>query len=486
MTVIFVVCLAVWICVLIYWREKLVESQGHPLPPMYPGYLPIIGHSYMLLTGTSNLWNRLKNMCEYSIQQGGVMVCKFGFDIYYVISDPEDALVAANTCLDKHYLYSFAKYWLGEGLITGSGEHWHRHRNKLKTAFSQSIINGYLEVFNSQSKTLLTSLEDSLRKGSFYPIQHLKDFTFRISYITIFGKTVSDDQKFTQYVKGVDAILNLEMERIQKFWLHNDLIHNLLGYKKKENELAQCLNKISDEIIKTKRAILNKETDKLTYVPFQPLINHMLEQSNPFNDQEISEELHTAMTASFDITSRALQTILVMIGSFPKVQERMYEEIMQVVGKERDVDKDDLRKLIYTEAVIKESLRLIPPAPLIARYIDKDVKLKNYTMRAGSQCFIMLYGLERNSSWGPDANQFRPERWLDSATLPPYSTLDGFFSIGKRSCVGKTWALSALKIALSHILRKFVISADYTKLKFQIEIILEASSGHDISLELRS
>ncbi|KAJ8715516.1 hypothetical protein PYW07_009998 [Mythimna separata] len=422
-----VVCLILWICALVYLRDKLV-NQGHPLPPAYPGMLPIIGHTHLLLTDTINIWLRLKKMCQYSIQQGGVICCKFGFDIYYLITDPEDALVVANTCLDKLFLYSFGKYWLGDGLITGSGDHWHRHRQMLRSSFSLSIINGYLDVFNSQARILLKGLEGSLEEGSFYPIPHLKHFALRSSYLTTFGKTVNDEATFPKYLKATDGMLKLAMERFQKFWLHNDYIHALLGYKKKENELVACTNKISDEIIQTKRAILNKVIDKTAYVPFQPLIHLMLEQhtSNPFNDQEISEELHTAVVAAFDTTSRSLQSIFLMIGSFPKVQERMYEEIMEVVGKDRDVHKDDLRKLVYTGAVIKESMRLIPTVPVIGRYIDKDVKLS------------------------------------------------------------KTWAMTAMKIAVSHVVRKFVITADYTKLQSSLELTLKAASGHDISLKLRN
>ncbi|KAJ8715520.1 hypothetical protein PYW07_010002 [Mythimna separata] len=345
-----------------------------------------------------------------------------------IISDPEDALVAANACLNKHYLYSFANYWLGEGLITGSGDHWHRHRQMLKSCFSLPIINGYIEVFNSQSRILLSNLERSAGKGNFYPTEYTKTYSLGSSYSTTFGKPANHEKTFQQYMKATDEMLSLAMKRFRKFWLHSDYIYTLLGYKKQESELVKCRDEITDEIIQTKRSFLNESEKDLTNVSFQPLIHQILEQHtrNAFTDQEISEELHTAIVAAYETTSNSLQTILVMIGSFPEVQERMYEEIMQVLGTDRDVDKEDLRKLVYTEAVIKESLRVLPTVPAIARYVDKDVKLS------------------------------------------------------------KTYAMTALKIAVAHIVRKFVITADYTKLQYQIDITLTPMSGHEISLERRS
>ncbi|KAJ8715517.1 hypothetical protein PYW07_009999 [Mythimna separata] len=473
-----------------YWRTRLLESEAHPLPPLYPGLLPIIGHTYILLGDTSKLWLTLKKICDYSLQHEGVISAKLGFQIYYFISDPEDALVAANTCLNKHFLYSFANYWLGEGLVTGFGDHWHRHRQMLKSCFSLPVINRYIEVFNSQSRILLSSFERSTGKGNLYPTEHINTYTLESSYATTFGKTANDETTLQQYMKATDEMVSLMMKRFQKFWLHGDFIYTLLGYKKQESELVKFRDGITDEIIQTKSSFFNesKLNTKSTYVSYQPFLHLILEQhtKNAFTDQEITEELHTAMVAAYETTSISLQTILLMIGSFPKVQERMYEEILQVLGTDRDIDKEDLRKLIYTEAVIKESMRVVPTSPAIARSVDKDVKLKNYTMRTGSQCIILLHGLHRHSSWGPDADQFKPERWLDPATLPAYVATDATFSFGKRSCIGKTYAMTSLKIAVAHIVRKFIITADYTKVQYQYEITLHPVSGHDISLERRN
>ncbi|KAJ8715519.1 hypothetical protein PYW07_010001 [Mythimna separata] len=420
-------CLVVCICALIYRRSRL-QGSPHPLPPAAPGILPIIGHTHLLLTDTSTLWLRVKKFCDFSMQQGGVIYAQFGFDIYYFVSDPEDAIVVANTCLKKHFLYEFARYWLGDGLITGSGDHWSRHRQLLKQSFSLPIINGYLEVFNSQARMLLNALESSTGKGQIYPTPEVKKFSLGSSYLTTFGKHANDEKIFKKYLKATDEMLSLVMERFQKVWLHNEFTYGLLGYKKQEAELLECRDEVADEIIQTKKTFFNETYDESTYIPYRPLLHLILEQhtNNQFTEQEISEELHTAIVAAYETTAGSLQSILVLIGSFPKVQEKIYEEVMQVLGTDRDVDKEDLRKLVYTEAVVKESLRLLPTVPIIGRYIDRDLKLS------------------------------------------------------------KTYAMTALKIAVAHIVRKFIITGDYTKLQYQLDITLKPFVGHDISLERRS
>ncbi|KAJ8709621.1 hypothetical protein PYW08_009625 [Mythimna loreyi] len=477
--------LVICICGVIYWRKRL-ESKAHPLPPALAGQLPIIGHTHILLTNTTNLWLNFKDACEQLNRHNGVIYAQFGFEIYYLVSDPEDALVVANTCLEKHFLYRFAKYWIGEGLVTGSGDHWHHHRQMLKQFFNLPTINSYIEVFNSQSRRLLSDLECSAGKGKICPTKYTKYYSLGSSYSTTFGKP-ANEKTVHEYMEAVDEMLSLVMERFQTFWLQIGFIYTLLGYKKKETELEKFRDGISDEIIQTKRSFLEASIKPSNYISYEPLTHLILENQNKnaFTDHEISEELHTVMVAAYETTSNSLQTILIMIGSFPKVQEKMYEEIITVLGSDRDVEKEDLRKLVYTEAVIKESMRVIPTAPAVLRFIDKDVKLKNYTLRAGTHCIIALHALHRHSSWGPDADQFRPERWLDPATLPPYATTDAAFSFGKRSCIGKTYAMTSMKILIAHIVRKFVITADYTKVQHQFDITLTPLSGHDISLELR-
>ncbi|CAB3258320.1 unnamed protein product, partial [Arctia plantaginis] len=158
--------------------------------------------------------------------------------------------------------------------------------------------------------------------------------------------------------------------------------------------------------------------------------------------------------------------------------------IKEIFEIDRDVKKEDFRKLVYTEAVIKESLRIFTTGPVTLRHVEKDVKLKNYTMRAGSDCVILLYGTHRDPVWGKDADQFRPERWLSEDTPVNPNAFVGF-SLGKRSCLGKTYAMISMKTTLVHFLRRYKITADDSNLRLRFDFLLKPVSGHEICIEER-
>ncbi|XP_075986541.1 cytochrome P450 4c3-like [Anticarsia gemmatalis] len=484
-------CVLLCACVLLALRMR--ASRGHKLPPACEGSLPIIGMTHLIMRDNSKVWSVIESITYDTMKQGGVTIARFGLDRMYCITDPEDALTIANTCLDKPYYYKFMEFFLGQGLVTSSGSKWKRHRKLLNPAFTSSIIHGFMETFNRQAEKLTTELAEFAGKGPFEATYNIHNISLQTSCLNTFGTTsFHDEEFFKQFLKTVEQAMHVIVQRSVNIWQHSDLLYKLSGLKKKHDVLAKTYTEMTNRVIQKTAAALKERHNYRNIVEHKTGAASFLEimlplrENNSLSDQEFKEELDTIVGASFETTSQLLEAILILIGSHPEVQERLYEEIIHIVGQERDVDKEDLRKLVYTEAVINECLRFQPTVPALPRFIGQDVKLKNYTARAGSQCVILAYGIHRDPVWGPDADQFRPERWLEPDTLPDISTAFIGFSLGKRSCIGKIYAMTSLKVSLVHLVRKYHVMGDHNKLQFTFAVTLKPVKGHEITLQLRT
>ncbi|XP_075986352.1 uncharacterized protein LOC142983401 [Anticarsia gemmatalis] len=441
--------------------------------------LPFIGHAYEIVGSLSNIWPKTKDVGQFCVENGGVVYTKLGSQIYYFITDPDDALTVANTCLQKHFSYTFLKPWLGTGLFTAPAEPWKRHRKLLIPAFTSPVVHTFLDIFNRQARKLVNNVECHVGKGQFDHIADLRNNALETFCMTSFGiNGLEDKDLVNKYMVSADLMMRNVMARFQYLWLHSDIIYWLLGYKKRDNELTKTLNKMSDEIIQSKKlALKTMDNDIMTTTTgkkYKPFLDLVLELSSggAMTDREIGDELDTVVFAGFDTTSNTLVSVLVMLGAYPEVQQRAYEEIMQVVGADRDVEKDDINKLEYLGAVLMETMRMFPAGPLMPRAVLKDVKLKNYTLRAGTSCVLIPAGMHFDFCWG-DRFKFRPERWLDPTTVPKNSFAG--FGIGKRNCIGKTYAMTAMKISVAHFLRRFKVTASEDNLKLRLHAMLKAT-----------
>ncbi|KAG7297369.1 hypothetical protein JYU34_019345, partial [Plutella xylostella] len=219
--------------------------------------------------------------------------------------------------------------------------------------------------------------------------------------------------------------------------------------------------------------------------PFVSLMLELLEDGS-LSEAEIQQHLDTFLFGGHDTSATQLMYIFMAIGHYPEVQERIYKELKEVLGDTpRAVSKEDLPKLVYLTAVIKETMRLYPIGPVVVRDVDRDVKLKNVTLPSGTFAFILISGINRSGAWGADADQFDPGRWLEPARLPASPAAFATFSVGKRDCIGKTYAMMSMKTTIAHILQHYRLKADINQLKCQLDVMLKPQSGCELSVELR-
>ncbi|XP_061380120.1 cytochrome P450 4V2-like [Danaus plexippus] len=477
--------------VLLYW----FRSNGNKLePPLADKKRFLIGHAQYFYGGSEALWENISILTEQSRKYDGVLKLIIGLQNSYFVADPDDFATVMNSCLLKLKIVDFAKPWLGNGLVTASPSIWKAHRRLINPSFNQHVVDSFLGIFNSQSRRFVRSLEVEVGKG---PFDHYV-YCHRIALETICQTALGDDfmnnsSKSSEYVCTIDKMLNILISRFQKFWLHPDIIYNFSSVKRQEKDCIKILHEGSTAILQKKKESYMKEMssmdEKFNRTKFKPFIQLLLELSHNtkvLTEDEIKEHVDTIIVSGSDTSGGTITYCMLLIGSYPRVQNKIIEELHTVFGNDdRDVTKEDLSKLVYLDAVIKESIRLYPTVALTGRDIEEDLKLRNYTLSKGASVYLSIYALYHHPQWGPDVEEFKPERWLDPSLLPSWANSIGF-GVGRRFCIGKTYALMSIKTTMVHVCRNFLIYGNHKNMKLKLDVLLKPASGHYITIKKRT
>lgn len=115
----------------------------------------------------------------------------------------------------------------------------------------------------------------------------------------------------------------------------------------------------------------------------------------------------------------------------------------------------------------------------------KNRNEESYTIPKGTAIAINAWGAGRSERvWGPDAKEYRPERWLEDQT-PGQPGAFLAFSYGRRACIGKKYAMALLKTVLAHCVRELEFVSDPGNLELKVDIALRAVAGNLIQVKLR-
>ncbi|THH03746.1 hypothetical protein EW146_g10352, partial [Bondarzewia mesenterica] len=182
--------------------------------------------------------------------------------------------------------------------------------------------------------------------------------------------------------------------------------------------------------------------------------------------EHIRYELVTYLIASRDTTASLLTFVMYFFAVSPDVCKRLREEVLATFGPDEAPTYPKLKNMKYLRAVLNETLRLFPSAPLIAR-MSKDVPLvipaahKNEALYLPPETQIMMVSLllhRRRDLWGADADEFKPERWLDEHVLARINATPFMYSPfygGPRICIGQEFALNEAGYFVVRLLQRF-------------------------------
>ncbi|KAL9439089.1 hypothetical protein AB3S75_024701 [Citrus x aurantiifolia] len=151
-----------------------------------------------------------------------------------------------------------------------------------------------------------------------------------------------------------------------------------------------------------------------------------------------------------DTTYTALEWALTELIKHSKTMKKVQEEVRRIAGSKSFINEDHIEKMFYLKAVIKETLRLHPPVPLLLpRQATKDVQVGGYNIPAKSRVIINAWAIGRDPASWEEPEKFKPERFLDNCSSFKGNDFQFIpFGAGRRGCPGATFATAIVDWAL--------------------------------------
>ncbi|KAF2893674.1 hypothetical protein ILUMI_12500 [Ignelater luminosus] len=418
-----------------------------------------------------------------------------------VINEPNLAefLLGSNDILEKSYEYKYFHRWLGTGLLTSSSAKWRRQRKLITPAFHFQILEQFIEVFDSQSNTLIEKLSKEVGKKSLNIFPYITLCALDVICEAAMGTSVNaQNDSDSEYVRSVKEMCRIVVDRAFSLAKMSNFLYQFTKDYYKENKALQVLHGYTNSVIVKRREELNSGNSENTMtvddagikkrLAFLDLLLQCTVDGKPLPDEIIREEVDTFMFEGHDTTTSGISFTLYCLSRNPEVQKKVVEELNSIFedDKSRCATYKDLQGMKYLEMVIKESMRLYPPVPLYGRILEEDVKFDGGILPKGLSFTVFVYGLHRNSQTFPDPDKFDPERFSieNSLERSPYGYLP--FSAGPRNCIGQRFAMLEMKSTVSKILRNFELLPVWDHNPVLVaEAILTSANGLAIGLKER-
>ncbi|MEJ2008663.1 MAG: cytochrome P450 [Acidobacteriota bacterium] len=356
----------------------------------------------------------------------------------------EQVLVTNQSNFVKSRDYRVLVRVMGEGLLTAEGEVWRRQRRVVQPAFNHENIVSYGDVMVECATQMLDGWKDGESHDVHRDMTHL---TLEIVTQSLFGTSVLD--------KAPDVAEGLRF-MMEEFTWHANLSFVLpeftplpVGFRLRRG--IRLLDEVFYSIINERRSNPGDSHDLLG-----SLLGMRHEDGSSVSDRELRDEMMTLLLAGHETTAVALSWTWYLLAQHPEVEAKLHHELREVLGERRPTVAD-IPRLRYTDWVIKESMRLYPPAWGIGRKALADFEIGDYRLPAGTTVFLMQWIVHRDARFFPEPERFRPERWEDESmqngNLPRFAYFP--FGGGPRKCIGASFATMEAVLLLATIARRF-------------------------------
>ncbi|WOL04493.1 premnaspirodiene oxygenase-like [Canna indica] len=427
-----------------------------PLPPR-PWELPLIGNIHHLFAGLPH--HALRDLARV---HGPLMLLRLGEIDQLVVSSREAAeeimrtqdlnfidrppLIAPMIILYGGKDMSFAPY----------SAYWRQLRRLCVTELlSGKRVRSYSSLREEETTSLIHDIAVATADGGTVNLsERLTAVSNNIVCRATFGHMCRDQSKFITYME--EAITMASGFSISDLYPSFQFIDNVIGMRPKLEMYHRKIDEILAATIQAHQMSRNEGEE-------QDLINVLLDLKDhgdyeiPITIESIKAIIFDMFTGGTETSSGMLQWVMSELMRNPEVMEKAQKEVREAMKGKGKVEESDIEKLSYIEAVVKETLRLHPPLPLLLPRVCKETtQVLGYTIPAGTRVMINAWALGRDPKYWEDAEEFKPERFENNDIAYRGSDFEYIpFGAGRRICPGMSFGLATVEMALTQILYYF-------------------------------
>jgi cytochrome P450 len=340
-----------------------------------------------------------------------------------------------------------AKALFGEGLLTSEGEVHRQQRKLIQPVFHHGNLKDIGIIMRQRAR----QRAENWRAGEVLNLNaEMHALTLVIVGEALFGTEVEDrTARVSHLIEGIMETFFLFLSPLApvfEFFGHP----KLRRAAKARRELRAIVQTMIDERRQTKK--VRKDLLTLLFAAQDP------ETGIGMSDGQLQDEVMTLFLAGHETTANALAWTIYLLTQHPEIAERVASEVHSV-GVSSSASASDFDPGVKEDSllfrVVRESLRLYPPAWAIGRRATKDVEIGGTKIPKGAIVLACQWAVHRSDRYFSDPSKFDPDRWTAEVhrTLPKYAFFP--FGGGPRSCIGEGFAWMELRIVLTEILRRW-------------------------------
>ncbi|KAL0923469.1 hypothetical protein M5K25_007527 [Dendrobium thyrsiflorum] len=441
----------------------IIQTRKTHQVTVSPPSLPIIGHLHLLRPPLHQSLHQLTS------RYGPVINLRLGSTpvILVASADATKELIKTHdqdlsdrplTAAARHFAYdssgfAFAPY----------GPYW-RFMKKLcmSELLSSRTVECLAHIRRRELRALLRTLaaKSAVAESVDLSKELIRMTTSIIAGMTAGTASAGDSEAARKAVKGVAELIgSLYLADFIGFFRYFDL----QGFKKRIVQVRDDFDELMERIISEKEAMrkscVGGDGDKdLLDILLDAAENEKMEIR--LTRKNIKSFILDIFTAGSDSSAATTEWAMAELINHPEMLKKAREEIDDAVGRDRLIEESDIQNLNYLQAVVKETLRLHPAAPMAMRKATKDIKQGEYEIFNGSTVIINVYSVNRDPKYWEKPSEFRPNRFMEDGDQEELSYKGMHFQYlpfgsGRRMCPGATLSVQVITLTLAALIQCF-------------------------------